>query len=113
MDEEWPAGTELTMGPLRVRVVGAVRSTQEELWVKRRWLEEGSGVAASSQSAGTGRSSKAWISPEGGVYVSLLVGRGLRAADADVLGQAAALAVVRACDEFLKADALHIKWPND
>lgn len=101
------------MGPLRVRLAGKVGSTQEEIWVKRRWLEEGSGLAASSQRAGAGRGGAAWASPEGGVYVSLLVGRGLPAQDADVLGQAACLAVWHAAEEFLKVDDLFLKWPND
>lgn len=112
-DDIWPEGSTVSIGPLRIRLVGEIRSTQEELWVKRRWLEEGAGVAASSQIAGQGRSGKTWLSPEGGVYLSALVGRGFSAAEADVLGQAACLAVLRSAQEFLKEDSLFVKWPND
>jgi biotin-(acetyl-CoA carboxylase) ligase len=101
------------MGPLHVRLAGEVRSTQDELWAKRRWAEEGAGIAAVSQTAGAGRGGASWISPEGGVYLSVLAGRGLPAEDADVLGEAAALAVLRAAEEFLKVDDLFLKWPND
>jgi BirA family biotin operon repressor/biotin-[acetyl-CoA-carboxylase] ligase len=103
----------VSMGALNVRLVGEVRSTQEELWVKRTWLQDGAGLAASSQRAGVGRSGRPWLSPEGGVYLSLLVGKGLAAADADVLGEAAALAVVRSARELVKHGDLFLKWPND
>ena len=109
----WPEGSVVAMGPLQIRVVGAVRSTQDEVWSKRRWLQPGNGVAARLQSAGVGRGGKSWLSPEGGVYFSALVGHGFPSADADVLGEAAALAVVRAGRELLKGEKLFVKWPND
>jgi BirA family biotin operon repressor/biotin-[acetyl-CoA-carboxylase] ligase len=101
------------MGPLHVSLAGQVASTQDELWAKRRWAADGTGIAASSQTAGRGRGGAVWVSPEGGIYLSILMGRGLPAADADLLGVAAALAVHRACSEFLKGDDLFVKWPND
>jgi biotin-(acetyl-CoA carboxylase) ligase len=113
MDDSWPVGSVVSMGALNVRLVGEVRSTQEDLWVKRTWLQEGAGIAASSQRAGVGRSGAAWVSPEGGVYLSMLAGKGLERAQADVLGQAAALAVVRSARELLKQESLFVKWPND
>ncbi len=113
MEDAWPVGSLVSMGPVNLRLVGAVRSTQEEVWAKRRWLPEGAGFAAASQSEGEGRGGAAWISPRGGVYFSVMAGHGLALKDADVLGQAAALAVLRAAQEFLKAEDIFLKWPND
>lgn len=113
MDDYWPEGTVVAMGPVQVRLVGFVRSTQEEVWSKRTWLQPGVGVAARGQSAGVGRGGKAWLSPDGGVYMSVLVGHGFPAAEADVLGQAAALAVLRTARELLKGEKIFAKWPND
>lgn len=113
MEDPWPVGALVSMGRLSVRVEGEVRSTQDGLWAKRRWAQDGLGVAASSQTAGIGRGGKRWVSPEGGVYLSVLTGRGMLAKDADVLGQAAALAALRTSKEVLKGGALHLKWPND
>ncbi|HKZ60254.1 MAG TPA: hypothetical protein VJ547_10495 [Candidatus Thermoplasmatota archaeon] len=113
MDDSWPVGAAVSMGRLTVRILGRVRSTQEDLWAKRRWAQDGLGIAASSQTAGVGRGARHWASPEGGVYVSVLAGRGMLAADSDVLGQAGALAVLRTSEEVLKGAKLHLKWPND
>ena len=113
MDDVWPLDGVVSMGALAVRLTGQVRSTQDELWAKRRWLQEGAGIAASSQTAGAGRGEAQWLSPEGGVYLSMLVGKGIAAADADVLGEAAALAVLRTSREILKDEPLFAKWPND
>jgi BirA family biotin operon repressor/biotin-[acetyl-CoA-carboxylase] ligase len=113
LEEAWPAGREISMGALRVRLVGPLGSTQEEVWTKRRWMEHGAGVAAPSQHAGVGRGASTWDSPEGGVYVSFLVGAGLPAGDADALGYAAALAALRTAQEVVSAGRFFLKWPND
>jgi biotin-[acetyl-CoA-carboxylase] ligase BirA-like protein len=113
MDDQWPEGAVVSMGQLQVRLVGELRSTQEELWSKRTWLQPGAGIAARFQTAGVGRGGAAWRSPEGGVYLSVLVGRGLPAAEADLLGEAAALAVLRTARELLPGEKVFLKWPND
>jgi len=113
MDDLWPEGTVVSMGQLQVRLVGELRSTQEELWSKRTWLQPGAGIAARFQTAGVGRGGAAWHSPEGGVYLSVLVGQGLPAAEADLLGAAAALAVLRTGRELLPGEKVFLKWPND
>jgi biotin-(acetyl-CoA carboxylase) ligase len=113
MDDVWPEGAVVSMGPLQVRLVGELRSTQEELWSKRTWLQPGAGIAARFQTAGAGRGGALWRSPEGGVYLSVLVGHGFPAAEADLLGEAAALAVLRTVRELLPSQKVFLKWPND
>jgi hypothetical protein len=59
LEDDWPEGAVVAMGPLQVRIVGAVRSTQEELWSKRTWLQPGNGIAARLQTHGAGRGGRA------------------------------------------------------
>jgi BirA family transcriptional regulator, biotin operon repressor / biotin---[acetyl-CoA-carboxylase] ligase len=69
-------------------------------------------VLADEQTAGRGRQGKAWTSPRGGLYLSLVL-RPSPPADArwSLLPLAAGLAVVEALDEWSVRAAL--KWPND
>jgi len=113
VSEVWPVGSVISMGALRVRVEGELASTHEELWSRRRWAEPGTGVAAESQTAGVGRGGARWESPQGGLYVSVLAGAGMRAADADALGEAASLAVLQVASEVAPGVELFLKWPND
>jgi biotin-(acetyl-CoA carboxylase) ligase len=113
MDDLWPEGAVVSMGPLQVRLVGELRSTQEELWSKRTWLQPGAGIAARFQTAGAGRGGAPWRSPEGGVYMSVLVGHGFPAAEADLLGEAAAIGLLRTVRELLPGEKVFLKWPND
>ncbi len=113
MEDVWPVGTVVSMGPLRVRVEGEVSSTHEELWSRRRWVEPGTGVAASSQTSGVGRSGARWESPAGGLYVSVMSGAGTPAADLDTLGEAASIAALEAALEVVPGAELFVKWPND
>ncbi len=75
---------------------------------------EGLAVLARRQTAGRGTQGRAWASPAGNLYLSVL----LRPAEpARLLGLYAllgAVAVVRALAALLPApDALSLKWPND
>ena len=68
-------------------------------------------VVAERQTGGRGRLDRAWASPPGGVYVSLVCRPDLPTAQAPVYTLAAAVAITRAARE-LGVDA-GIKWPND
>ncbi len=113
LGDAWPAGAVISMGPLRVRVEDQVVSTHEELWARRRWVEPGTGVAASSQTSGVGRAGTRWESPEGGLYVSVLAGAGTPAAETDTLGEAASIAVLETAAEVVPGVDVFLKWPND
>jgi BirA family biotin operon repressor/biotin-[acetyl-CoA-carboxylase] ligase len=95
--------------------LGAVDSTSDEV---RRRAEAGAGegllVQAESQRAGRGRRGRAWASPPGNLYCTLLLKPPRPAAEAAQLSFAAALAVADAAAAFLPASrAVTCKWPND
>jgi len=76
--------------------------------------DEGTLVWALEQEAGRGRRGRAWVSPPGNLYLSLVLRPRTMPGEAAQLGFAAALAVAEACARFLPLDAaLLCKWPND
>ncbi len=68
-------------------------------------------VLADEQTGGRGRLDRAWASPSGGVWLSVLVRPDLPTAHAPVLTLAAAVAGARAAREA--GVPATIKWPND
>lgn len=73
---------------------------------------EGSVIIAARQSRGRGRMGRSFVSPEGGVYMSMLLRPDTAAERLPQLGAVAALAVRRALASFCSVSA-DIKWPND
>jgi len=69
-------------------------------------------VVAARQTGGRGRLDREWVSPPGGVYVSLLLRPDVPPAHAPVYTLAAAVATADAVDDLLDDD-VRIKWPND
>lgn len=67
---------------------------------------------ADSQSAGRGRLGRSFLSPEGGLYMSLLFHPKSGCADASTVTAATAVAAVRVLCRFTELD-LKIKWVND
>lgn len=96
--------------PLRV-----VEETDSTNRLAREWAAagapEGAAVAADRQTAGRGRRGRAFFSPPGGVYLSVVL---RPAADADPgrITSCAAVAVARAIERFA-AVSVQIKWVND
>jgi BirA family biotin operon repressor/biotin-[acetyl-CoA-carboxylase] ligase len=72
---------------------------------------EGTVVVARRQTSGRGRHGRSWVSPEGGLYMSLLL-RPPPSAQLRTLTLAASLAVVRGIRSATGLDVL-IGWPND
>jgi BirA family transcriptional regulator, biotin operon repressor / biotin---[acetyl-CoA-carboxylase] ligase len=72
-------------------------------------------VVAATQTAGRGRRGRAWVSPAGNLYASVLLIDPAPAAAAPQLAFVAGLAVHDACAALAPglADALRLKWPND
>jgi BirA family transcriptional regulator, biotin operon repressor / biotin---[acetyl-CoA-carboxylase] ligase len=93
---------------------GDVGSTNDEA---RRLAAEGAAdgtvIWAKSQNAGRGRYGRAWSSPPGNLYVSLLLRPAASPATALQLGFVAAVALAEALDRRVAAAALAVKWPND
>jgi BirA family biotin operon repressor/biotin-[acetyl-CoA-carboxylase] ligase len=72
---------------------------------------EGTVVLAASQTSGRGRLGREWVSPEGGVYASIVLRPSVQTPDAVVLPLVVGLGVARGLDR-LGVSAL-LKWPND
>lgn len=92
-----------------------IGSTNDE--AKRLALEgapHGTVVHADEQTAGRGRLSRAWFSPPGNLYLSVLLRFELPPARLAELSFVAALAVADAVDGLLpKTIRATLKWPND
>lgn len=77
---------------------------------------EGLVVCAKAQNGGYGRRGNRWSSPEGGLYLSILLKPDVALEDISTLPHACAIAVRRTLAKVLDpgiADNLKIKWPND
>ena len=99
----------------RINSFEVLRSTSDEA-LRRASLGDRGGlwVVSASQSGGRGRQGRAWASPPGNVYASLLLVDAVTPALAPQLGFVAAVAAVAALRRFCAPDAkLALKWPND
>lgn len=77
----------------------------------RAGAEEGTIIIAQKQSRGRGRFDRMWQSPEGGVYLSLILRPHVSTQNASLLPFIAALAVAKTIDSYGLYPT--IKWPND
>lgn len=78
----------------------------------RHGAPSGTLVVADRQTSGRGRRGRAWHSPPGGIYISLVARPRCHPRHAAVIALAAALAVARAVEALHGLQAA-IKWPND
>ena len=112
------------MTPPRLRLPAAYRlvfydtvdSTNEEAKrLARSAAEEGTLIWALEQTAGRGRRGRAWASPPGNLYASLILRSQCPVDRAAQLGFVAALAVGDTLDATCEKplDRLSYKWPND
>jgi BirA family biotin operon repressor/biotin-[acetyl-CoA-carboxylase] ligase len=96
--------------PGDIEHLGSVGSTSDRLRALPR-APQWSVVLADEQTAGRGRHGRSWISPPGGLYLSVLLRPNLAAGRAALLPLAVAVAACEALEELgLRA---RIKWPND
>lgn len=101
----------------RLKYLESVSSTNDEV---KRALEagepEGLAVFARRQTGGYGRQGRRWASPEGGLYLSLLLRPQVAAESLPTLSLVVSLAVCRALASLIagdRCDDILIKWPND
>jgi BirA family biotin operon repressor/biotin-[acetyl-CoA-carboxylase] ligase len=92
-----------------------IDSTNEEaLRRARAGAPEGELVWAREQTGGRGRRGRAWSSPAGNLYLSLLLRPGVPPAEAAQLGFVAAVAIAEIFHGLLPPKRrLRCKWPND
>ena len=74
--------------------------------------EEGTVVVAEIQNRGKGRRGKTWISPPGGVWMSIILRPDIPPSKAPQLTLVTGVAVAETLKKELKLD-VGIKWPND
>ncbi|MFW6192742.1 MAG: biotin--[acetyl-CoA-carboxylase] ligase [Gemmatimonadota bacterium] len=101
-------------GREEVHLFARVESTMD---VARRLADEeeapgGTVVLAREQTAGRGRGGRAWHSPPGGVYLSMVFRPG-EVGNPGLLPVVAGLGVVREIDVAWTGLDLALKWPND
>jgi BirA family biotin operon repressor/biotin-[acetyl-CoA-carboxylase] ligase len=104
----------MSMIEYRLRVVEETDSTNEDI-KKAAVLGEPEGfvVRAVRQTGGKGRQGRVWHSPEGNLYVSLLLRPHCAAQVASFYAFVAALAVYDVARYFLPDRKIEVKWPND
>jgi len=78
----------------------------------RRGLPEGTVVIAEAQTRGKGRLGRRWISPKGGIWLSVILRPQIVPAEAPKITILGSLAVARAIREITGLE-VRLKWPND
>jgi len=108
------------LGDLGTRVVGryirwhdSLPSTNDlALRLAEIPVPEGTVIIAEEQTAGRGRLGRAWASPRGGVWLSVILSPGLPMDKVAVIGLVAGIAVAQAIRKTTGLLA-RLKWPND
>jgi BirA family biotin operon repressor/biotin-[acetyl-CoA-carboxylase] ligase len=90
--------------------IGSTMDAAREL--AKKGAEEGTIVIAEAQTRGRGRLSREWLSPEGGIYFTLILRPRISPAYAPRINLMASVAVAATIRKLfgLKAE---LKWPND
>lgn len=97
-----------------IRYVGETDSTNADVaTLARAGVPEGVVVVADYQRAGRGRRGRTWTAPPGSALLaSVLLRPALAPASAPLVGLAAAVAAVEACEDAAGVTP-SLKWPND
>jgi BirA family biotin operon repressor/biotin-[acetyl-CoA-carboxylase] ligase len=78
----------------------------------RKGVKEGIVVISETQTLGRGRLDRVWVSPQGGIWFSIVLRPQVHPKEASKLTFVAAVAVARTIREMFELRA-EIKWPND
>jgi biotin-[acetyl-CoA-carboxylase] ligase BirA-like protein len=90
--------------------VTSTNDVAKELAIKG--AEEGTMVIAETQSRGRGRLGRKWVSPEGGIWFSIILRPKVDPEDALKLTLIAAAVAAKVVGDVFKLEA-EVKWPND
>ncbi len=97
----------------RVEILECLASTQDVVKARAEsGAAEGLVVQALRQEAGRGRQAREWVSPEGNLYLSLLLRPECCVADVGKISLMIGVALARAIAEFSDVKPM-LKWPND
>ena len=99
----------------RINAFDSLASTNDEAMARARAGDRGRlWIVAARQTGGRGRQGRAWASPVGNVYASLLLIDPAAQSVAPQIGLVAGVALAQAVDEVAAPDEkVAIKWPND
>ena len=110
---------EITSG-LKTKTIGqrayyfdTIDSTQNQA-IKLAQLNENDGaiIIAAKQTGGKGRLGRKWISPEGGIWLSVILHPKFDISIATLFPIASAVAIAKAIEKLFKISP-KLKWPND
>ena len=87
-------------------------TAREKARSKRDEVSEGTVIITEKQTGGKGRLGRKWFSPEGGIWLSIILYPHLSPAYIPRITLITAVAVVKAIKELTRIQGL-IKWPND
>jgi BirA family biotin operon repressor/biotin-[acetyl-CoA-carboxylase] ligase len=90
--------------------IGSTMDVAREL--AKKGAKEGTMVIAEAQTHGRGRLSRGWLSPEGGIYLTLILRPRISPAYAPRINLMVAIAVAATIRKLLGLKA-QVKWPND
>jgi len=92
---------------------GTIDSTQNfALELAKRPHENGSLVIADRQTQGRGRLNRKWVSPKGGIWMSILLRPNFEPSHTSLFPMATSLALAVSIEKTLKIKT-ELKWPND
>ena len=101
------------------RTIKFFERTASTTWVAKQLLSEtdpaelhGTVIIAEEQTGGVGRLGRAWVSPPGGIWTTIILKPAIPVDHVFMVTMAASIAVVRAIRKECDLGAL-IKWPND
>ena len=108
---------------LRIRFIGKkmkyFENTPSTIWVGKKLASEGDAanlhglvIIAEEQTGGIGRLGRSWVSPAGGIWITIVLKPKIPVDHVFMVTMAASVAVARAIRKEFDLGAL-IKWPND
>jgi BirA family biotin operon repressor/biotin-[acetyl-CoA-carboxylase] ligase len=96
-----------------------LENTPSTIWVGKQICSEGDVekmhglvIIAEEQTGGIGRMGRAWVSPSGGIWITIVLKPGIPIDHVFMVTMAGSVAVARAIRKEFDLGAL-IKWPND
>lgn len=105
-------GREYIYLPFTLHLFETVSSTNQVIWnLLDQGAESGSVVIATQQTAGRGQWGRQWISPKGGLYLSVAIDANLEAVKSYQLTLATAWGISEQLQKY--GIPVGIKWPND
>ena len=96
-----------------IRYYKEVDSTNEQAKkLAAKGIKEGTVLVAEKQTKGKGRLGRPWVSPPGGIWMSVILKPKFAPAEAPLVNMVATVAIAAAIKEVTGIGA-RIKWPND